>query len=303
VQWSNQEDNTDWTPATTNYSGDFDLQSPGRLMCGRRVTGGSLLLTDADAWLAKFQGQPFVYGFERKGTSCGVVSQNACVVVDGRAYWMGFRSFWQFNNYIEPLPSDVADYVFRDINRSQIGKVTAWHNSDYGEIWWWYPSGSSTEIDRYVAYSYREGHWTIGGGLKRLCGTEKGPLAFPLAVGVGGTIFEQEVGFISDQSGDVGYNGHAPYAETGPFLVGEGDNVVSVTQIIPDERTSGDVTLEVFNRFQPMGAEVLKGPWQLDDRVDVRFTTRIMRARITGNRLADWRWGKPKLDGTVGGKR
>lgn len=295
VQWSDQEDNTVWTPSSTNYAGDFDLQTPGRLMCGRRVTGGELLLTDVDAHLATFEGQPFVYGFDRKGTGCGVVSQNACVVVDGRAFWMGARSFWSFNAYVEPLQSDEADDIFTDINRSQIQKVTAWHNSDYGEIWWFYPSKSSTEIDRYVAYSYRENHWTRGGSLQRTCATEKGPLAFPLAVDADGVIYEQEVG--------LDYSGATPFAETGPFLVGEGDNVICVTGIIPDERTAGDVTLTAYNRFQPMGVEVSKGPYTLDDKVDVRWTTRIMRLRISGARLADWRWGKAKMEGVPGGRR
>jgi hypothetical protein len=295
VAWSDQEDNTEWTPAVDNYAGDFDLQTPGRLMCGRRVTGGTLLFTDVDAHLATFSGQPLVYGFERKGTGCGIVSQNAVAVVDGRAFWMGPRGFWTYNNWVEALPCDEADYVFSDINRSQIQKATAWHNSDYGEITWFYPSKSSTEVDRYITYSYREGHWVHGGSLKRLCGTERGPLAFPLTVDTDGVVYEQEVG--------LDYGGATPFAETGPFLVGEGDSVISVRQIIPDEKTSGDVSMTVFNRFQPMGPEVTKGPFTLDDKVDVRFTTRLMRVRFTGARLADWRVGKFKLEGAAGGSR
>lgn len=295
VAWSDQEDNTEYTPAATNYAGDFDLQTPGWLMCGRRVSGGSLLLTDVDAHLAKFVGVPLVYGFERKGTGCGIVSPNAIAVVDGRAFWMGPRGFWSYNNWVEALDCDVADYVFSDINRAQIQKATAWHNTGAGEIWWFYPSKSSNEIDRYVVYSYREGHWTIGSSLQRLCGTERGPLAFPLTVGVDGVIYENEVG--------LDYDGAEPFAETGPFLVGEGDNVVSVRAIVPDERTSGDVTLEAFTRFQPMGEETHRGPWSLDAKVDVRFTARIMRLRFTGARLADWRVGKFKLEGIAGGQR
>jgi hypothetical protein len=295
VAWSDQEDDTAWTPAVANYAGDFDLQTPGRLMCGRRVQGGSLLLTDVDAWLATFKGQPFVYGFDRKGTGCGVVSQNAVVTVDGLAFWMGPRGFWRFNNYVEAQPCDVADYVFSNINRAQLQKVSAWHNSDAGEIWWFYPSKNSNEIDRYVVYSYREGHWTIGKSMARLSGTERGPLAFPLTVDGAGTIYENEVG--------LDYDGAQPFAETGPFLLGEGDRVISVKGIIPDEGTSGDVQLTAYNRFQPMGAETVKGPYSLDDKVDVRFTTRIMRVRFTGARLATWRVGKFKFDGEAAGAR
>lgn len=295
VQWSDQEDNTAWAPATDNYAGDFDLQTAGRLMCAGKVAGGSLLLTDADAHRARFLGQPLVYGFDKVGAGCGAVSQRALCVVDGRAYWMGQRSFWIYNNYVETLPSEVADYVFSDINRGQIQKVSAWHNADYGEIWWFYPSGSSGEIDRYVAYSYRENHWTIGGGLKRLSGSEKGPLAFPLAVDDAGVVYEQEVG--------SQYGGAAPFAESSDFSIGEGDRVVSVCRVIPDERKSGDVEMSIFVRDRPMGVETAKGPFVLDDQVDVRFTGRLMRVRYTGAKPVDWRVGRFKLDGTVGGMR
>ena len=32
----------------------------------------------------------------------------------------------------------------------------------FGEIWWYYPSGGSTENDRYVVLNYVEGTWYIG---------------------------------------------------------------------------------------------------------------------------------------------
>jgi hypothetical protein len=53
VQWSDQENNTLWTPAATNQAGSFPLQTFGRLMCGKRLTGGTGLWTDTDMWLAK----------------------------------------------------------------------------------------------------------------------------------------------------------------------------------------------------------------------------------------------------------
>lgn len=295
VAWSDQEDNTAWTGSATNYAGEYDLQTPGRLMCAGKVAGGSLLLTDADAHRARFLGQPLVYGFDKVGTGCGAVSHGALCIVDGRGYWMGQRSFWIYNNYVETLPSDVADHVFSDINRSQIQKVSAWHNADYGEIWWFYPSASSLEIDRYVAYSYRENHWTVGAGCRRLCGSEKGPLAFPLAVDDAGVVYEHEVGY--------DYGGAQPFAQTSDFIIGEGDRVVAVSRIVPDERTSGDVELTVHVRDRPMGAERSHGPFALDDLVDARFTGRLMRVRYAGARLADWRVGKFRLEGAIGGLR
>ena len=48
------------------------------------------------------------------------------------------------------------DKVFLDFNFEERDKVHAGVNSEFGEILWFYPSKSSTEIDSYVAYNYIE---------------------------------------------------------------------------------------------------------------------------------------------------
>lgn len=301
VAWSDQEDNTEWTSSTTNYAGDFELQTAGKLMTGRKVNGGSLLFTTADVWLASFKGQPFVYGFKQKGSGCGLIAAGAVAQIDGEAVpaqcaWMSDEGFFAYNGFVRPLESEVADFVFSDINRRQVGKVTAWHNADFGEVTWFYPSGSSNEIDRYVTWSYAEGHWTIGYSMQRLSGCSKGALLFPLCVDEDGVIYEHEVG--------LDYGGAEPYAETGPFLLGEGDRVIEVNRIIPDERTSGDVTATFYVKQWPNDdQEYTKGPYLLAEKVDRRFSGRMARARFTGARLADWRVGKFKIDGKAGGMR
>jgi hypothetical protein len=301
LAWSDQEDDTDWTASTTGYAGDFVLQTSGKLMAGRRVRGGALLLTDSDVWLAEFLGQPFVYGFQQKGgAGTGLIAQGAIATMDGeavpaQAVWMGQQGFFTYNGYVQPLACEVAGLVFTDIQRDRISKVSAFHNADFGEVTWCYPSGSSNENDRYVTWNYREDWWTIGRSGVRLCGSEKGPLANPLAVDASGAIFEHEVG--------LEHGGAEPFAQTGPFLIGEGDRVVQVTRIIPDEKTLGDVTAQVFLRFQPNGPETAKGPFTLKSQTDVRFVARELRVRLTGARLAPWRVGRFKLEGAPGGTR
>ena len=50
----------------------------------------------------------------------------------------------------------MLDHVFSDINKSQRFKIFAGHNQVHNEVIWFYPSASSTEIDRYVTYNYAE---------------------------------------------------------------------------------------------------------------------------------------------------
>jgi hypothetical protein len=300
VQWSDQEDNTEWTPSTTNYAGDFDLQTSGRIMCGRRVRDGHLILTDVDAWFASFLGFPAVYGFDKRGQEgSGIIAQGAVATIDGtavpvQAVWMGSQGFWGFNGYVEQIESDVADRVFSDINRSQQGKVTAFHNSDYGEVWWFYPSKSSTEIDRYVCWSYLEGHWSEG-ELTRLSGAARGPLRFPLMVDDDGQIWEHEVGF--------DYSGAVPELETAFFTIGNGDRVTRVRELIPDERNSGDVTVTVLYKDRPNSTPVEDGPYSMTEKVDLRIEARQIALKYEAARLADFRIGDFDLEIVPGGMR
>jgi len=146
VAFSDREDNNTWTPAATNEAGDIQIQTNGVILKGLRTRGQAIILTDQDAHTATYSGPPFVYGFERVGTSCGLVAANAAASVDAGVMWMGQRSFFVYSGgAVQALPCDVADYVFSDINNDQKSKVHAVVNSRFNEIFWFYPSASSTE--------------------------------------------------------------------------------------------------------------------------------------------------------------
>lgn len=294
VQWSDQEDNTEWTPSATNQAGDIELQTNGRIVAARRVRGGVLILTDIDAHLGRYIGPPYVYGFERVGTGCGLIGANAVAAMDVGAVWMGANGFWFFDGYVRPLPCEVAEYVFADINRLQISKVAAIHNSAYNEVQWFYPSGGSSENDRYVAWNYRENVWTIG-TLGRTVGTGQGVWPRPMAVDASGNIYEHEIGYA--------YSGATPYVESGPIQLGAGDMIMHVRKLIPDEKTLGDVRAKFKVRDYPNSAETTHGPYTLSDETDVRFTARQVRLRLEGVAASAWRFGAARIEAVPGGKR
>lgn len=295
IQWSDQEDNTTWTPSATNQAGDFEFQTSGSLKVGLRVRGGTLYLTDVDAWFATYQGPPLVYGFDKVGAACGIVGKGAAASVETYAVWMGESGFWIFDGYTKPLPCEVADYVFGDINRAQISKVTAVNNTRYGEVWWFYPSQNSGENDRYVVWNYRENHWTIG-TLARTAGEDAGVFDEPTMVSPDGYVWAHEEGFAYPGAG-------APFAEGGPIELGAGDNVMMARELIPDEKTLGDVQARFFTRFYPNAAETSWGPYTLSARTDVRLTARQVNMRVEGVRLTDWRVGVVRFDAVPGGLR
>lgn len=294
IAWCDRENNTTWAPATTNQAGDIELQTTGEIMCGVRVKGSSLILTTLDAHSATYAGPPFVYSFNRVGTACGVISRQGAVAVDDGAFWMGTAGFFQYNgNAVQEMACDVLDYVFTDINKAQRSKVCAIHNSQFGEVWWFYPSGDSNENDRYVVYDYKEGHWNIG-NLGRTTGVDSGSFRSPLWFSANGSLYNHEFGYNHDS---------APFLESGPISLGGGDNIVKVNEIIPDEGTQGQVSLTFKSRFYPNGAETSHGPFSMANPTGARFQGRQIKMRINGSEVNNWRAGKMRLNVIEGGRR
>lgn len=293
ISWCDQRARTVWTSSATNQAGDFELQTAGKLMCGKAIKGGTLVLTDLDAHLATYIGGTLVYGFDRVGSACGIISRQAVAGIDSQAVWMGSEGFWLYNGYVQPLPCDVQDYVFSDFNKLQASKVYAVRDSANSEIQFYYCSASSNEIDRCVVWNYKGNYWNIG-RVSRTCGMDRGVFTYPIFASSAGLIYEHEVG--------MSYGGATPYAEA-LFDIGNGDNNMRCQKLIPDERTSSDCTVTFYTRFSPNGAESTYGPYTLSDETDIRFEARQAKMRVSGAVLADWRFGAARIDIQPAGRR
>lgn len=295
VQWSDQEDNTTWTPAATNQAGSQILQTVGQVMTAVRTIGQTLVLTDIDAHRAIYVGPPFVYQFERVGTSCGLIARKAAAATDAGVFWMGPRGFFVFDgSSVRELQCEVHDFVFADINTAQISKTWAVANGQNGEVWWFYPSQDSIEVNKYVAYDFKEGHWLLG-ELDRTSGCDRGVFRTPIWADANGDVYDHETGF--------NFNGAAVFAESGPANFGNGEFTFNARKLIPDERTQGDVELTFKTRLYPNGAETSHGPYTMTNPTSVRFSGRQARMRVTATEVNNWRFGIPRIEVTQAGRR
>ena len=126
------------------------------------------LWTDNALFTQRFVGQPFTFAFSQVGTNCGLAGQNACVEVDGTAYWMSKNGFFRYGGRLESLPCLVEDFVYDDINLTSGNQmVSAGLNNLYGEVMWFYPSGTSDVVNKMVCYNYFDSSpqrpvWTVG---------------------------------------------------------------------------------------------------------------------------------------------
>lgn len=297
VAWPTQETTSDWTAASTNSAGDFDLETEGELVCGKKGRGNTLLWTTVDCWTMTYIGGTLVYQFAKAGDNCGIISDRASVVLDTGAYWMGFDKFFLYDGFVKSIPCDVHDYVFGSLNRTYAYKIWALANPTYDEVTWFYPSSAATEIDRYVTYNYVEQHWTFG-TLTRTTGVtlQAGrSTPTPVLFGSDSTMYDHETG--------TARTGSTASLESGPVELGNGDQVMRIQRIVPDEETQGDVTLSLITSMFPNGAETTNGPYTAANPTSVRLTARQVRLKVTESAASAWRLGIPRLGVIPAGRR
>ena len=168
IRFSDQEDINTYTPTATNTAGTQRLADGSQIRGAIRGRDAIYIWTDTALFTQRFVGQPFTFAFSQVGTNCGLVGQNACVEVDGAAYWMSENGFFRYGGKLESLPCLVEDHVYDDINLASGNQmVSAGLNNLFGEIMWFYPSSTSDVVNKMVAYNYFDSSrarpvWTIG---------------------------------------------------------------------------------------------------------------------------------------------
>ncbi len=168
IRFSDQEDINTYTPTATNTAGTQRLADGSQIRGAIRGRDALYVWTDTSLFTQRFVGQPFTFAFAQVGTNCGLAGQNACVEVDGSAYWMSENGFFRYAGKLESLPCLVEDHVYDDINlESGNQMVTAGLNNLFGEVIWFYPTSTSSVVNKMVAYNYFDSSpqrpvWTIG---------------------------------------------------------------------------------------------------------------------------------------------
>jgi len=168
IRFSDQEDINTYTPTATNTAGTQRLADGSQIRGAIRGRDALYVWTDTALFTQRFVGSPFTFAFAQVGTNCGLVGQNACVEVDGAAYWMSENGFFRYAGKLESLPCLVEDFVYDDINLDSGNQmVSAGLNNLFGEVMWFYPESNSSVVNRMVSYNYFDSSpqrpvWTVG---------------------------------------------------------------------------------------------------------------------------------------------
>jgi len=245
VAWCDQENITEWQPKSINTAGSARLSAGSSIIGGIRARQEILVWTDTSLYSMKFIGQPFIFSTNLVNEGVGLIGPKAMVNTPVGVFWMDKKGIYNYGGQVKPIPCDVHDYVFDDMNEGQAYKVHGFLNKRFNEVGWYYPSGSSSEIDRYVVYNYLENVWSIG-QMNRTAWLDEGLEAYPRATYTTsnvGYLYQQETG--NDDDGSPMSN---VYVESGDFDLGEaGNDIQSVNEIIPDVQFTGTNDASLIN--------------------------------------------------------
>ena len=237
VRWSDQENAVDWTPTVFNTSGSRRLSSGSEIITAVETRQELLIWTDASLYSMRFVGPPFTFSFNLLASNASIISPNAVVAAADRVFWMDTENFFMYAGQIQAIPCTVLRYVFDDINQEQSLKFFAGSNRMFNEVFWFYCSADSDDIDRYAKFNYADNTWDIG-SLSRTAWVDFGLHDKPRAAGVDSSlnyIYAHETGTTADGTA------MSPFIESSVFSIGDGDQFAFISRIIPDiDITSSD---------------------------------------------------------------
>ena len=346
IRFSDQEniDGTDaYTTKAENTSGTQRLADGSKIMGAIKGRDAIYVWTDTALFLMKFVGQPFTFSFEQVGTNCGLFGKNACIEVDGSAYWMSENGFFTYDGQLKSMPCLVEDHVYDDINATSRDLINAGLNNLFGEVSWFYCTAASDQINRVVTYNYLDSSpkrpiWTTG-TLPRAAWQDSAVFDKPHATCYkpdddassdvigntdGSTIYYNQetgtdqinaggavtavIGTITSGDFDITQKRSNTGATVGmPDIRGDGEYIMRISRFIPDFISqTGNTAIKFKTRIYPNSSEVTT-TFSCDStttKKDVRVRARQIALEVANTGIAeDWKLGTFRLDIHPGGRR
>jgi len=324
IRWSDQESTLNWTPSPTNQAGSLRLSHGSEILSAIQVRQEIVTFTDSSVYSLQYLGPPVVWGSTLLGDNISIAGPNVAALASGVLYWMGKDKFYRYDGAVQTLSCDLRQYIFSDINQDQSYQFFSGTNEGFNEVWWFYCSGDSTVVDRYVVYNYLENLWFYG-NLERSAWLDSGLRPYPLAATYENNVVFHEFG--TDDNTLEPATAIDSYIQTSEFDIDDGHNFGFIYRILPDitfrnstangpqvtmtliplqnsgsgpniPESTGGVNYATVTRTSTVPIEEFTG------QVFVRVRGRQLAFKVQGNQLGlQWQLGAPRIDIRSDGRR
>ena len=296
-----------WTLANnpTVLAGDARV-SAEKVVAGVATRGGNsspagLFWTLNNLIRCTFVGGEAQFAFDTISDETSILSPTSVIEYDGKFFWIATDRFCVYNGTVAEVPNSMnLNFFFDNLNYTYRQKVWATKVPRYGEIWWFFPFGDSTECNAAVIYNVRERVW-YNTMLSRSCGIYNQIYEFPLWMGntpnfpvPNYSLWEHEIGF--DQVSEAGVSTAIDsFIETSVIaLPGYGpagdftgiDRWSELYRFEPDLNQIGDMTFTIKGRNyarSPVQTVLTETFSPTTEKVDIRSQQREMVLRFESN--------------------
>lgn len=295
--WSDQENDTNWTPGTTSKAGSYSVEPAAHIVSCENTPVGTVMFTTRSAYIIKYIGLPFVYSYEKIADCPPPLSPGALAPVPYGLVWMAHNGFWKFDGSdVTPLPCSVWDWVKnnRDEAISQILSSAYVVHGNF-EVWFNFVGVGDLNNSRVAVFNYKENIWTMG-YISRNCGNSVPNDPNPL-MAMDKVLYKHEVGFEYPGS-------PMPWIESHVMNIAAGVRLSTIRQMLPE--ISGDLgsvqfkVIKLNNPNDPASKETESAPKPIRSNgyVDVRETARDFRLRVEMVAPRGWSLGPIDVDMT-----
>lgn len=194
IVWSTDDDPEVTTPTLENKAGFLTARDLGSAINAAVPLRDGIAFYGSDAMhYLSLVGYPDWFGQRRLLSGVGVVGPNAVCAVGSIHYGFSHRGIFATDgtqpNWL--LDQPIHDYIYDNLNRDQLSKVTAWHWKTHKMVAFFYPTLGAEDLSAGVAYNYSNGSWTIL-GFTRTAVTDASVFPFPIAGDASGNLFKQD---------------------------------------------------------------------------------------------------------------
>lgn len=311
VQWSDVSNFFEWTATAATQAGNFRIPTGSEIVGGLATQNRNLIWTDLDLWGMGYVGPQLVYSFNKIGSNCGLIGKHARAQFGNAVYWMSRSNFFFYaGGGVQPIPCSVYDDVFQDLDLDNAHKCVAGSNTDFTEVWFFYPSisGGTGKPDKYAKINLVENTWDAG-TIDRCAWIDRSILGSPIAIGSSNNIiYSHESGYNADDTPLL------PSFTTGYFYLDEGESFTFIDQIIPDFKfgtVSGSQNAQVqisVNAVETPGeTPLVYGPFLVTQGtmyVDCRIRARQVSLTVSSaDQDSFWRLGLVRFRFSTDGRR
>lgn len=310
VRWSASQDFLNWAETSQTQAGSYRIPTGSMIVGGIQGPQQGLIWTDLDVYGMQYLGPPYVFGFNKLSSGCGLLGPHAVAVMRGNVYWASQGSIFVLSGGgVQEIPCSVWDVMFQDLDEANQSKIVVAANSQFDEIAIYYPSisGGTGENDKFIKVNVQEGGWDYG-TLSRSAWQDQSVLGQPIGTSPGGIVFQHET------SPDADGQPLVSTFTTGYFVLTEGQDLAFIDWFFPDmkwglfngtQTAAIDVTINVAE--YPNATPQIFGPFTMTNAItfiNTRLRGRQISLTFTSSDLGSfWRLGQLRIRTAKAGRR